>query len=483
MSAFSECFMEIKDRRNLTGVEIAEMCNKETSVIFHWLNGTRFPKNWKQIEGIVVKLKLSDNEYQSLKTAYEKTALGKTEYECHRKIIEIFDILQKRRDEYLSFPEDAFVSIREVRLPEFVKMNNKMEIISWVQNLLDYLSAQEVKKVYLKFQTIHQEILMLIKMFCSRTKDSKIEAMVYLLEDEQFSGAHNLEVLKGIIEILVQRNSVEIYCQEEANYEQGFGENWIISEDFAIQYNDDLSTGMLSTNPEWIQFMKQSFDTLKENSGNLGKKACDVTEFNEGYEIPDMQGFSIEHMPCIGNCLTKELLERNIYPEIPHREEIIQGILAGHFIEEKNEDFKWRSFFFKDGLIDFMNTGRIENFPYMIYQQISLADRCEILQNGINICEDGRFSYHMVKDGELPSMRNLYIEQMICSMNKLEIYMHFEAGLKEQFQIKNESLKKEFQKFFEYLEKGGYVYSRKETLTYMKKVLREYRKKLENKEE
>lgn len=477
MTAFSECFTMIKNRRNLTGAEIAEMCDKDTSMVFHWLSGKRYPKDWNQMEDIVEKLKLSDDEYHRLKDAYERTVLGEQEYTCHKKIIDIFHILEERRDEYLSFQEEGYIAMRDARLPDFVKLNNKMEILGWLQNALDYLSVQKERKLYLKFQNMHEEILMLLKLFCSRTKNCKIEEIVYLLENENTASAYNLDILKGIIEILVQRNAIEIFCQKELNYEHGFAENWIISENFILQYNADLTIGMLSTNPEWIVFFRESFESLKQSGRSFGRKNCEFEEFNDGYRMKNTIGYSIEYMPCIGNCLTEELLEEHIYQEVPNRQSIIQGILQNHAIKNKDQEFQWYSLFSRDGLIDFMETGRIENFPYRVYKPLDLKTRCEIIENGIHNFEDGRFWYYMVKDGELPVMKNLYIEQMANGEEKkLVIDMHFEEGMKERFLIKDEGLQEQFWNFFTYLEKGGYVYSAEETLAYMKKVCREYQK-------
>ncbi len=67
MSTFSEYLTYIKESRNMTGAYMANICDKDVSVVFCWLNGKRFPKNWSQIETLVDKLQLTDEEHTKLK--------------------------------------------------------------------------------------------------------------------------------------------------------------------------------------------------------------------------------------------------------------------------------------------------------------------------------------------------------------------------------------------------------------------------------
>lgn len=477
MSAFSDYFTSIKESRNLTAAQIADICEKDVSLIFRWLNGTRIPTDWKQIEAVTDKLQMSKDEMAKLKNTYERTLLGEDAYACHQKIIDFFSVLQQRRDEYLSFQDENSFVIKDISLPEFVKMNNKMEILSRVQNALDYLTAHEDKKLYLKIQTMQPEVLMLLKMFCSQTKERQIEAIVYLADGEKDSGVHNLEVLKGIAEILVQRNSIEIFGQIELNYEEGLSDNWIMSEDFVLQFDAELSGGMMSTNQEWIRFLRNAYEELKRVGTSFGKKACESGAFISTYGSENIWGSSIEYMPCIGSALTREILERQIYSYIPERESLIQSILTtyANLAEARNAD--WKSFFFRDGLLEFMDTGRIENFPYMVYERPNPVTRCEILQNMIKVSKEKKLVYYMVKDEALPHMRNLYVEQMDGDLGSLNINMHFEEGIKERFVMEDKGLTKLFENFFAYLAKGGYAYSAKETVAYMEKVLEEYKAK------
>lgn len=473
MSVFSDCLTNIKDCRNITSAQIAQMCNKNAKEVYGWMIGKHLPENWSQIECMVEALQLSEAEGEQLKSAYEQTVIGEKNYICHRKVIEFFQALQEGRDEYVSIQEEKPARMRDVELPEFAKLNNKMEILRWIQHVLDSLYGQEEKTLYLKLQTMQPEVLMSLKMFCSCVKACRMEAIVYMLKDEADAEVHNLEVLKGIAEILVQRNSVEIFCMEEVNWEKGFSDNWILSENFILWFDDELSGGMVTTNQEWVKFFLDSFEESKKSGKSIGRKAHELESLIYFFEQKS-EGSSIEYMPCMGSGLTKEILDRQIYTDVPNREALIQQVVAYYEEFMQLENANWHSFFFREGLLEFMETGRIDNIPYMIYEEADFATRCEVLRNIIAVSESGKLTHYMIKDGKLPVLRNLYVEQAKDDTQKMIVDLHFQEGDKERCMMLDNGFGKQFCEFFEYLKVGGYVYSAEETVAYMKEVLEEY---------
>lgn len=425
------------------------------------------------MEMIVEKLQLSEEEYTKLKNTYGQTMIGDMDYVCHQKILEFFQILKQRREEFSDFQEDT-LSVKQVDLPAFLQLNNKLEILRWVQNALDYLHLNEgkEKKLCLNMQVMHSEILMLLEMFCSYTQNCNIEEIVYLMRDNPDSDSYNLDVLKNMAEILIQRNAIELFCLEKTNAEMAFSVNCILSEEFVIWFDDELSGGMLTTAPEWIDFFMQAFEKTKEISRHLGRKSYTLQNHISFY-TKNFAGKSIEYMPCIGWGLTKEIMEQHIYANIPDRDKIMQNVLAYCQSYAQKNHSNWKSFFFMEGLIEFMETGYIENVPDMFFERPNLKTRCEVLQNIINFSEQRTVPYYMVKEDALPVMKDLYIEQVEGDVLTIVIDVHFD-DVRERCIIEDNELGRCFEKFFAYLETGGYVYSVEETIERMKEVLAKY---------
>lgn len=471
MSRFSEYFTKIKESRGLTNPQISNISGLDKALLFRWAAGKECPASWQQLEVLCRQLQLSLEEELGLQNAYQFTKMGEEAYTCHHKIMEILHVFQQRGAEYHSLQKNQTKA--GITLPGFVQMKNKLEIIQWTQKALGNLAVQEEKRLYLKMQAAYPEILMLLKIFFGCTENCTVEEIVYLVSEKQGASLHNLEVLKGIAEIVVQKHPVEVFWQEDSNCERGFSDNWILSDGFIVQFDGLLSKGMLVTEPEWLGFFQCTFQRMKESSQSLGGKKCGLPELFQGYGYKEAIVSSLEYMPCIGPCLTMELLERQIYPEIPGREALIQEIYRNCV----SMTGRGKAFFCREGLEEFMETGRIESFPYEVYRKPSMEQRCQMVERMIAITEQGELTYQMVKGEQFPHMKGLYLELIEGEQGRLSIDMHFLEGDKERFLIRDQGIQGYFQVFFQNLEGSGYAYSAQETAAYMREIVNQYRKK------
>lgn len=473
MKSFAECFTWIKEKRNLTAAEIANLSGRTVNDIFHWMNGKKLPPDWNTVKAVINELKLSNDEYHKLKNAYERTVLGEYDDRCFQKIIEILQVMETRTNEYAGI-EDAENEIYQetVRLPEFGQLNNRMDILICLQRAVEYLLTKEKQHLRLKFHKLQPEIYALLKMFCSQTDHCRIEEIVYFYIEDNDYDISNLEVLKENLELLIQKNTIEIGFLKEMDDEKDAAENWIIADDFLLFFDADLTNGMFTTKQTWIEHFSEIFARQKKQSHCMGTKAIDEFRYAKEHAISGL-GCSIEYMPCVGQGMTRDILEYHIYQEIPGRETLINGILDEGELARNGLCF-WRSFFTKEGFHEFMETGRIENYPYMVYQRFDRHYCCKTMQNCLDMVKNGNMNYFMIKEG-LPGLHNIYIKQEHA--DKLDVYLLFKDGITENFRIVDEGLQKHFWNFFMCLERFGYTYSAQETLAYMEEQLEEYQKK------
>lgn len=480
MSVFSTCFNRIKERRNLNASEIAKLCDFDVTIVYKWAKGIHTPRNWNTLEIMCEKLHLSATEKKELQCAYERTILGEEKYASYQKIIEILECLQNRGREYNSqgMAIEIVENIHLKPLPEFVEYNNELEIMNCIQNVLTYLTMKNEREMFLKIQPLHQNVVMLIRMFCNRVDNCSLEEIVIFSDECYGSVLYNLDIIKGLLNLLIQKHPIQIYGREEYGQEGKILDNWIITDDFVVEFADDFSYGMITTHPAWVAHFKKQYEKIKRSSRILGKKECKIPEDflinpNESLELIE----AIEYMPCIGACLTKEILEQHIFEELSEREKLMDSILLyGH--AANSGMVKTRSFFFREGLIEFMETGNIEVFPYEVYYPIKYKACCDIIQNGINYSKKGLMDYQMIRDGQLSSLKGIYVEQTKGNEKHLVIDFHFDEGKKERFRIYSEEIRKEFEGFFEFLSDSAYVYSVEETAKQMQEIVDEYRRKV-----
>jgi hypothetical protein len=80
-----------------------------------------------------------------------------------------------------------------------------------------------------------------------------------------------------------------------------------------------------------------------------------------------------------------EILEGQINEGIPNREALIEEIYKSC----SSIPSHGRAFFCREGLIEFLETGRIDSFPYEIYQQPNMEIRCQVMERAIALTEQG----------------------------------------------------------------------------------------------
>lgn len=479
MSVFSEYFNKMKTEKNISVAEIADLCDKDRSMIFYWSTGKKMPENWKQLSNISEKLQLSVNEEKKLFRAYERTKYGEENYWCYQKIFEICHTLQRCCQEYKSvIPESAIIQ-QPIELPEMLRLNNKLEILQWVQKVLEHIKCQKEKNIYLKMEKIHPEVWLLLKMFCSQVENLKITLIIYLQDNPTESLWKNLDVLKDISEILLQKNEIKIYSKKMLDIEGIYEKNWILSDDFILQYNGELSDGILITQPQWITFFKKDFQEMTESGKALGKKEYLPETFNTAYDLgTSYTGSSIEYMPCVGPCLERDILENSFYEDLPDREDIIYYIMKNAKMKGDNYKVVWQCFCYEEGLQEFMNTGFVGNFPHEIYRNFPMEYRCRVLKKGIELMKEGLMNYYFCRKDKMQNMKYIHIEQVKDSNPRLIIYLYPEKGKKEHVVIQDANLQQKFEDFFEYLKDAGYVYDKEESLKILEDTLEEYTKKI-----
>lgn len=447
MSVFSECFVKLKNKRNLTGAQIAEKCGKDKSNIFYWLTGKKIPQDWERFEEIVEYMQLFPVEKKELRCAYERTKYGEETYEYFKIFKKMIQVLQQRRDEYESgFVDKITTKSFPTELPDMQRLENKLEIVSEIQRVLEYLETQNEKKLYIKMRTFQPEILMMLKLFCAKVEDCQMILIVSLRGDAANNTLKNLEIWKDALEMIVQKNTIDVFVSEEWNGREEWGENCILSHDFALQFDVNCSCGMLYTQLQWIEFFKTSFEKLKQESKYAGNKKDSIKECKDEVTEKIIIGSSIGYMPYFSEVWNEE-----------------------------NTKVQWESYFCYEGLQEFMKTGQLERNSNKIHSVLEEKERYHVLQNMIVLMETGKIQYHIIREDV--NVKYLYIEQAQYPISKFVVEVSIKEDIVKRYVVEGEAFQQKFKEFLEYLKVEGYVCGAEESLCKMRKMLKHYSEK------
>lgn len=476
MSVFSECLEIIRERRTLSNAQIAKLCGVEKTVVHRWFAGQRLPESWERVEEIAEDLQLSLDEKCQLREAYERTVVGEEQYESYQEIIEIMKELGKDHEGHYRKNYKFITEYKLGELPEFILLENEAEILQCMENLFAYLSLQEKKHLCLKMQNEPGEAALMIKMFCQWNPDCEVEKVIYMNNDLVGSKVYNMKLFHDALTLLLMKCKAEVYYAEATNSDRKFTTNGILSDYFFIQFNDQMSYGMMTTKKEWLDFFREDFMQNKAASLPLGQKNISTAECCAAIQDSHNNAFvKFGFMPDVTACLTEKILCKMIGKEVPEREKLIHGILHMFVKEEKKYQPEHQNvFFFYDGLIQFMESGMLELFPYRTYQPVDMETRCELLRKAITFSKKGLVVQYMFKRNTFSGMDGIHMEQVHGEKEKLIFERKNKAGLKERLLVTEKKVLHPFWQFFNYLKNSEYVYNREETIARMEQVLTKY---------
>lgn len=501
MSGFSDCFNHLLKSRELTCIEAAKICKMDLSTIFRWSNGEFLPENWERLNPIRKKLRLTPWECNALEEVFRKGKMGEEQSQCFEEIVSMFRILGKVRDTYQSNQGSqgnqntqgnqsaqgiqscgqqpgnvAVCSMMQENGKDaagFIKLDSQVMVWQALQSVLEAESRQEGVRLYLKLHTIPDLLLIQLKQFCSLSASSQVEVILCVGCGEKERKLTKLKLLRSMIDLMVQRNQVHLFWGN-ALHETGVAEqSWMLSGHFFLQFSEDMSHGILTGNAEWIAFFQDSVERMEQASLPICRKNVDTMEYIGKRKVEPFHIMAIEYMPCISFGLTEEILQDIIYQEIPFREDLIQGIIY-NFPRGISKIGSLHSYFTKRGLEEFMETGRVEIFPYNIYRGADPKQRYEILSNLIRqMRENGNVHSLLLREGFL-DLKGIHIEQKQWQQEALCIELHYEKDRKEEIEILDKDIQEEFRMFCNCLQQVGYLYCEEETLAYMEDLLWRY---------
>lgn len=487
MSIFSDYLTRIKEKRNMTVVTMAELCNVETTVMFRWLNGERLPGKWEKIERIIEMLRLSEEEQKTLKLSYERTVFGEKKYQIFVKCMNNLRMMQycRKRRQYTELKLES----RAVTLPHFQEIRNEIEVLQYMKAVLDYQSICKRKNLYLKMYTVNPEFYTMLKLFMNSNVECNVEEVVYLEEEGSYYEYRNIEFLGQLIEMMFLKEHMTIYCAEKIDGTGESEKNWILSEEFYMEFNYDMSEGMFTRDPSTICLAMESFERLKRTYPVVGERNQHGMEYmTEKVEAGAMIR-SIAFQPCLPSGLTKAILQRRICKEIPNRDMFIEMFLDRYSLERN--DYQISGIFHKEGLIYFMETGVVGECPDNFYERLDICDRLELLENLIQLMKAGKIEKRILKETFFPDLQGIWIEDFSTKdLNKMTFVIQTNEIIIDEndrevtekridrFEITQNRLIRTFGIFWECMYNERYTYNKEETLAILEEVLEEYRVKV-----
>lgn len=475
MTKFSECFREIIEKRGLNCSQMATILGIGKSVVNNWYNGIYIPEKWSSVEKIALNLNLYEDERRQLFELYEKERLGK-KYDAFKGIEDIIFTINDNLLTYNNVEKEKENSdIKKGSLPDFSNLNTHMEVMRFAKKLLYNIAQSETRDIMLYLNCVTSKVWSFIKLFCSQIEHFNIKIIICA---DYNKSEKDLDIIRQLVEMMVKENIVQLWFDLEGSSLTGVV-NYIITENSLFRFSVDLQHAMFTENKEWLQYYRESFedvikiiDPFKWETDNEINAILDVELCTKDIL------YTLEDAPCLTLGLSKDILEKCIYEYIPNREGFIEQILTRctYFTADAGNKKNFINCFFrKEGLTEFMETGIVSGFDPSLYRPLTMSMRCEMLARCIELWEEDFITYNCIREDSDVVLNRGYIELTLSERNIVCIKDWHKGKHNEQIEINNNDVCRKFFDFFNYIEDSIYVYSKEETLEYMRKVLLKYK--------
>ena len=267
-------------------------------------------------------------------------------------------------------------------------------------------------------------------------KNINVEQIVCLEQNIQKSH-RNLEIFRQLLPACFADMNYEVLyyyssLQEHVN-EMSWMPNVILAGSYVLQFDYEMKRGIFLENKEYASLLFEQYQYLKKNSERflIKTEGLDSAQglyefmgqnFNEKTPKEERCMKAIFVQPCFGMCVSSDMYKTYLY-ESPMKDEFIQGMTAfrgdwdglKHINKGFPMPYKTVNYFQLSGIQDFIENGRIREFPSGFYHPLPKAVCKQSLERLLILEEEGSVEYRILPDEiEMPPNMCFYLGNKEC---------------------------------------------------------------------
>ncbi len=480
---FAKVLSDYIHEKNVNVYSMAQFCDLDRSTMYKFINGKRRPSSISLVRKMADFMLLTPAEYQLL-------LRGVPDFPCRPGNLfpaEIhLEIPPKSRKVYQRFP-CQFHKDRGPFYPpplaEMTVLDGQSQITNCMFEILAQEAQEEQGKIQIFMDPDFSSIIDYLASLGCRNHSLQIEHIFCMDNTQQLMDNgqnYNLYCLEQILPLytcgclynayyfydtmFTRKNTLEIFSV------------MLITSRYALLFTRDRSQGILFGNRASVQLYRNIFGRFYPSVSSFADKVTDVISQIQrliSFDFGEKDIYIFQPLPCLTYCLPEEFLNRYLYPDLPGREHVL-GMLSD-FIRRTKDSFSERRPYFlftEQGVRDFLETGRVPDYPDYVYAPFSIRDRMFLIQEIMKKCLPQQLC--MLKKNYFYSNRSISIFSSPHS-GYLFLPVCNEADSCEQIylDITESHLVSSFYDFLLYL-KENFCYSPDETGKVLRRILQEF---------
>ena len=485
VSVFSEYLDNYIKKSKYTVSRLASKMNMDRSILYRYVKGTRVPSDEALLCEIAAALCMTDTEKEHLLELYNRLMYGDEKIDNYVYFKSFLKQLKEREDGFITENGQVKTDMGTGYGHKMLWLNSEEEIVSVVRKLLDNVSNTrgadgEEKCIYIVMQPDNpvQEYIRP----CLEDTDVRVEQIIHL-ERNDACKYKNLDVLLHILGTCFGNMHYTVYYSFCDDIGEGDSMYWmtnvIIIGDYVVWFDADMHYGSVIHDGCCRMGAMKRYGKIKKNTYILkndtkqGDNATGIYGKTDGVIIGNL---FID--PCIGLIVGRDIWESNLY-DFEGKKELMDHIedVGGawnnttYFPSKIIKSSKITVRFQYDGLIRFMETGRISELPACMYKPLDMPQRLLTLMRMIEIIKKGYFNYNIVDSSiEIPEKILIYRLENERSMS----FSLIRRDASSRVVINEAGFGYIFDMFIEELERKGCIRNTEETLEILEEICGRY---------
>lgn len=436
------------------------------------------------IQLLLPLLKLSPEEKQELLTTVEFMNCGKELYTQRLYIKEMLehtaDILYGNNVPSVRFHSTASPDIPYENSQIF---RGEFAVEKVLNEMIEHETYMEAPKIKIHIPgnaKLVSHVLMHTLYYCTNYNLLEIQHIICLVQTDTGTSLSpdNLSILGNIVPFICASDFHYRACYRYRDWES-YSQNvltafpyYITGSSWCFLISKDCSTAMYCSLPETVRYLNQIFDTQWEHTTPLSStytKPEDILPVFIKMNHQDLPLVTLECQPCLSAYLDERIIRNYARKDIAHYEETVQQVLFRamqlHGITSQT------SLFTKPGLLGFVKTGYLTDFPSAYAHPLLPEDRILLLECLYGEIAENKQSHRMINpvNFSVSECFSYFITKTkgIVFLGYNKIHSNYDYILIEEPGITNA-----FFDFSNYLTQSSYVYSKHDTLEFIRQCIR-----------
>lgn len=460
MSQFSEYLNELVKAREVTIKGLADVCDIDRTLLHKVLVGSRKPPNEQFVKKIADNLLLAKDEYEQLLEKYKIILMGEDTFNCRQKVAKIIRSISHRRIEN-SKSTTLKTKIDVTDIPDINTYYNQDNLVKNAQIIISY-EIQQNSDISIVAQP--SDILNTILKNCiDDSADTEIQH-IFCLDNEPNKNAYcsyNLDVFSYISQLAIEYKNYKpfyYYDNQKSHINTtSLMPYVIITKNFVICSDSDFSSGLICKFDGYVDFYNNQFKNLKSKCKLLLSLLHDSESIESYYRKAKSWEICYNYQSCITLCCDRDIFYSCVKGSHEFKTkacELLESISKMQFTG------KYINIFSETGIQDFMENGKLLDFPDNVYIPINKKDRKRIIKKMIYLTEKDLYHYRIVKDEH-----DMFFYHLCISADESNLCIQY--GVDEStcyFTIAERSLVCAFRDYMYYLFESDKIYSKEETI-------------------